>query len=429
MGGETGRNRQARERFLQAGLEAWASLGATDALAGVTPRRVARQAGRQVGALYHHWPRIDLFHRDLLRWALDPARQTRLDEPAPELRGDQHPVDVVADLARRAFRRSVGEERAVLRFALASVALADSDPDTASTLWARHHEVLGRDAAVYEGLLAAWGRQVREPLTVEGLATVLAALHDGFGLWHLVDPEAASAELLATAAVAVLAVVSRPVASPVALDPFVRQLIARPVDARALTEGRARAAAAAAALYREGGWDAVTVPAVAARAGVEPLVVQRAFDGRDGLAAPVWASVLLPPLRRRGKAALRAGGGLDALVAYLRDLARVAGEHRAVTGSLLHVVQQAAAAGPPTAPTDPRNVVPIMDVPRRAAVAAFEQGALDTHVAPDADAAADLAAFATNFLLLRFLTRPAEAPEWSVELVERLVIDGLRRQR
>jgi AcrR family transcriptional regulator len=156
-----------------------------DALANVKVAEVARRAGVTKGALYHIWDSQEEYRRDLLEHLLQVEQQQAVRDVVEALRDvepGQETVDVVHQLVDFAYQRLKDDPRTLARFSFYNYA---GDPEV--------NRLLSLGAASFgpywDNYLAAAGRRVREPFTLEHLVTTTAAYFDGMVLRHRASPD------------------------------------------------------------------------------------------------------------------------------------------------------------------------------------------------------------------------------------------------
>jgi AcrR family transcriptional regulator len=182
---------ETRAALLEAGAGLLREVPVGAVLSQLTARAVAERAGRTTGAFFHHWRNQEAYQRDLLAHILDPARIESTAEAVDAILGGLQsgadPVGVLGAAARGNF---------------ASVRVDPYVP-LWNALWSRHgadpyvHELLRRNfasvtaqvAPVLEAVLAASGRRMRPPHTVDTLAVTVTALVQGLALRVAIEPE------------------------------------------------------------------------------------------------------------------------------------------------------------------------------------------------------------------------------------------------
>jgi AcrR family transcriptional regulator len=428
------RQGRARQRYFEAALEQWASLSVAEHLGPLTPRRVASAAGRQVGALYHHWPTIDAFHHDLVRWATRPdGLETLLHSPAasPEGLADLAlPSELIEHLARETFAVMVERDRHLARFNLFVASVCDRDPVMSEALADSYRAMCDRNASFYAMALEEWGRELRPPWTVLDMATVFAALTDGMALRHIFDPTASTPELFARAITGLAAVITAPRATPAPFDGYAAQLLARPVTRDEVDRHRDAVAEAAVEVYRRRGWAGVSIGSVAGWASLEPRVVNACAGGRNGLAAPIWDRLLLPDLADGVRADLGEGRpGLEALRSHLERLVAACLRHRSLTSALVATrrdVPPVGAAGPnPSAQGLAALATLAQQVLERAVAGGELDGVVATGDGSGGPEVADLGNALTAACLAAVVALPAEGADRVGALVPSLLVAGL----
>jgi AcrR family transcriptional regulator len=156
-----------------------------DALANVKVAEVARRAGVTKGALYHIWDSQEDYRRDLLEHLLRVEEQQAIRDVQEALRGvgpGQETVDVVHRVVEFAYQRLKDDPRTLARFSFYNYA---DDPEV--------NRLLGLGAASFgpywDNYLAAAGRRLRAPYTLEHLVTTTTAYFYGMILRHRASPD------------------------------------------------------------------------------------------------------------------------------------------------------------------------------------------------------------------------------------------------
>jgi hypothetical protein len=186
-----------RLALLAAATELLFHSPAPDPIEALRPVEIVRRAEppRTTGAFYNIWPTHADFRRDLLHHLLrlEQYRHTHdaiVDGLGGTLAEDgQDVAETVRLAANLGFERFAAEP--AQRFKQAIWAASGTDPDVRTLIAEIYSSVSDTMIPLYQRLLAATGRQMRAPHTLEELAVVLAALHEGLALRWSVQPEAA----------------------------------------------------------------------------------------------------------------------------------------------------------------------------------------------------------------------------------------------
>src|SRR5690348_11540986 len=101
-GSKAAASAETRRALLEAGAALLREEPVGSVLSQITGRAVAERAGRTTGAFFHHWETQDAFHRDLMRYILDPARIPSTAEAAQAITAGLESGDPPDDLLRRA---------------------------------------------------------------------------------------------------------------------------------------------------------------------------------------------------------------------------------------------------------------------------------------------------------------------------------------
>lgn len=167
-----------------------AAAATVEALANVRLADVAERAGVTKGALYHVWPTQEAYRQDLLERLLEHSRQRGVRD-LPELIDDP---EVAADDPRAMLRRFADYAFDALKddpafFARFSFFLYATNETVNELLTRGDDSVIEDFTPLVEQYLAAVGRRIREPFTIELLLTATTALFQGLCLRHRTSPD------------------------------------------------------------------------------------------------------------------------------------------------------------------------------------------------------------------------------------------------
>ncbi len=177
---------------------------------------IVRQLGISLGAAYRIWPRQEDFHQDLAI-VLSSTRTTEPNEPAaiaatPIMLGGGTWEDTLRAGARAQFDATVGDNTFAARLAVG--AAASRNPVIREAGLSRYVVAFDSFISLYGVVLNHFGRQVREPWTLQKAAMALAALGEGFALQqvyqHDIAGREAAREAFAEAVVAVATAATTP---------------------------------------------------------------------------------------------------------------------------------------------------------------------------------------------------------------------------
>jgi AcrR family transcriptional regulator len=174
--------------MLEAGIALLHERGVVTGVTHIKLARVAKRAGYTTGAAYRFWPAQEDFHRELAIAALHWRDRSSVADTIAAIRsvvdGGAPLLEVLRTGAEANVHRFPGETDFFITLALrASAVYASGDLVEASR--ARVEEGLKKHAELYEALMAMFGRRPRPPYTTHHLASVLAALAEGFGIQDL----------------------------------------------------------------------------------------------------------------------------------------------------------------------------------------------------------------------------------------------------
>ncbi len=213
----TAKRARTRGQLLAAGQELLPGAVRRGLDHALGPGPVTQRAEVSRQTWYRYWRADDSAY-------LDELLQTTLDTLAillgPRLRalassGDGGDGPALATALAHAHFALVSQRRVAIPH-LVGVVLALEDryleaedgirPTSAPGIVHEYHDRIQRALLdAYGAVLDRWGRRARAGLDLERIIEVIGALADGFSLRHVVDPDGASAETFATAAVQLLA--------------------------------------------------------------------------------------------------------------------------------------------------------------------------------------------------------------------------------
>jgi AcrR family transcriptional regulator len=179
---------------------------------------------------------------------------------------------------------------------------------------------------------------------------------------------------------------------------------------------------AAGELLLERGYKATRVEDVAKLAGRAAATAYVHFPTKNYLVARVVAPVF-DPVFTAAKASLGAPGPVaEEIVAHIHRVATIGRANPVLTAALLEAIQDATVrSGPPTSPQDPRMILPL-PVPLGELLLKGQQAGEFPADLP----ATEVAAYVTNGLMLRLLTRPAESAADTAHLALSLLLPSLK---
>ncbi|NYJ05827.1 TetR/AcrR family transcriptional regulator [Petropleomorpha daqingensis] len=182
---------ETRATLLEAGAALLREQPVGDVLSQVTARAVVERVGRTTGAFFHQWPTLEAYHRDLVAYVLDPVRIESTAEAVAfitaALRSGQEPATVLHLAARGNFESVRADPYAQLWQALWSK--HSQDEQVHASLRQNFDWVTDQVVPLLEACLAAAGRQMQPPFTVDSFAVVITALVQGLNLRWAIEPE------------------------------------------------------------------------------------------------------------------------------------------------------------------------------------------------------------------------------------------------
>lgn len=192
---------ETRATLLEAGAALLREEPVGDVLSQVTARAVVQRVGRTTGAFFHQWPTLEAYHHDLLVYVLDPARIPSTAEAVDAVLAGLHagldPATVLHLAARGNFDSVRADPYAQLWQALWSK--HGQDERVHALLRQSFDTVSGQVVPLLEACLAAAGRRMRPPFTVDTFNVLITALVQGLHLRSAIEPEAVPVKPLSEA--------------------------------------------------------------------------------------------------------------------------------------------------------------------------------------------------------------------------------------
>ncbi len=324
----------ARAEFLAAGRDLLGEASLGDYLGrAITVDALCRRAGRSPGGFYHHWTSFDAYCRELLLTSVDEANAILADRLVNEL-SELPSTGEAAQL--------YGQLRSLLSHHVDTVLTTAWGAQAELLVWISDDEELRAALSERSGeldrlatelipeALAALGRRLRPPWDSDMLVRAIAMILWGAQVFDRLRPSPVYRTMAVEMSLGVVALASRRNHSDNDVDDFLRLSLGVGRDeptsewADAL---RARTAPVVAALYRSGGWSAVTPAAVAQAADEYIQDIDLAWFGRSGFAAAVFTFEVVPELRS-GLDDADAGSSWDVLVRHVEGLVGATRAHR-----------------------------------------------------------------------------------------------------
>ncbi|MEO6989336.1 MAG: hypothetical protein ABI239_11900 [Aquihabitans sp.] len=175
---------QTRSLLLDTGVRQLHERGLFVAVTHVRLADVAKAADLTTGAAYRVWERQEDFHRDL---AVAAVRHRHIESIHGTVQSIFRAVDANAPLAEVLRIGSVAHmylnsPTDPFLIALSLRTLSGAEPALAEASQERHRESMAAFEALYQTLLARYGRQIRPPFEISALSHALAALTEGFAM-------------------------------------------------------------------------------------------------------------------------------------------------------------------------------------------------------------------------------------------------------
>jgi AcrR family transcriptional regulator len=200
-----------RSALLDAGMRILLDDPASRTFSHLTATRIAGEANRTTGALFHQWPTIDDYLQDLIAHVFDPAQSKTF----PEL------VTKIGEIMDQGGSLADG----ILAASGQAVAVTPNDPHTIVELlmWnrsARDDEFRQLVAPLYpkldamggtfiEAMVALAGREMRPPFSAEQFAAACAGLVQGVAIREVMTPGFYPPDLLGQMIIALIPLFTR----------------------------------------------------------------------------------------------------------------------------------------------------------------------------------------------------------------------------
>lgn len=195
----------ARQRLVEAGLEVLETDGLATLMRGLTAKQISSEAHLSERTFYSEFPSKQDFVRSLLDEIANPVRIAEAPNFALELESSlsdaRHDTLVrIRSLCDSHFERMAHNPALPIQFAI--IGLGYQDEDVMEEMRGLYAELTHELAEAYRAVLNHWGVAIRSPLTLDGVAVVLAALTEGLVLRSLVDPDSTPPSILSDAVLA-----------------------------------------------------------------------------------------------------------------------------------------------------------------------------------------------------------------------------------
>ncbi len=166
----------------------------------------------------------------------------------------------------------------------------------------------------------------------------------------------------------------------------------------------------------------VTVGDIAEAAAVNEVTIYRNFGSKDGLAAACWVGNVERLRRGIRRDERETSDPVERIERHVRRLARASVGDRPVTLALIQAAEaQTIERGSKIGSLDPRTIAPIPQLLDPLVADAQRSGTVTS-----AYPSFELAAFLTNSLFIRFMTRPEATAEEIASFVLAIAFEGIR---
>lgn len=179
-----------REALLEAGRRILLNEPASRAFSHLTATRVATEARRTTGALFHQWPTLDDYMQDLIALVFAPSQSETFPAIAAKIvevlnkEGSLH--DAIVAGSHDALRASPHDPHTIVELLIWNRAARD---ETFRQAVAPHYQPLDAMGGEFiNGLVELAGREMRPPFTPEIFAAVCAGMVQGIAIREVLTP-------------------------------------------------------------------------------------------------------------------------------------------------------------------------------------------------------------------------------------------------
>jgi AcrR family transcriptional regulator len=179
-----------RQALLESGMRILLDEPATRAFSHLTASRVATEAGRTTGALFHQWPTLDDYKRDLIAHVFAPSQSATFPAIAATIidvlgkSGSLH--DAIVAGSRDALEVAPHDPHTIVEVLMWNRAARDA---TFREDVAPHYDALDAMGGEFiKGLVELAGREMRPPFTPEVFAAVCAGMVQGIAIREVMTP-------------------------------------------------------------------------------------------------------------------------------------------------------------------------------------------------------------------------------------------------
>jgi AcrR family transcriptional regulator len=205
---------ETRQRLLDAGLALLEQQASGNVMSHIKAPVVSARAGLTPGAFYYHWPKQELFVRDLLEYCLNVDRtRPAIDKFYERLREPVRDLDDLEQTYRAAVVENLDLTANSSRFAVQMAIWTRQSHDAhihelLRTLYAGYESRLAR---VYEQGFKSAGLEPRPPFTLGAITAILTAFLEGAAVRHSIDAEMLPADVYGEAVIVLLRELLQPV--------------------------------------------------------------------------------------------------------------------------------------------------------------------------------------------------------------------------
>jgi AcrR family transcriptional regulator len=179
-----------REAMLEAGRRILLDQPASGVFSHLTANRVATEADRTTGALFHQWPTLDDYLHDLIARLFDPSQSQTFTELVSRIGDVINAGGTLAEgilaAARHGLDVTPRDPHTIVELLAWNRAARDEEfRDLVASLYPRLDTLGG---AFIEAMLELAGREMRPPYTAEMFAAVCAGVLQGLAIREVITP-------------------------------------------------------------------------------------------------------------------------------------------------------------------------------------------------------------------------------------------------
>ena len=197
---------ETRRKLLEAGMAILEEQPAGNVMSHIKAPVVSARAGLTPGAFYYHWPKQQNFVQDLLDFVMQPEHSRPVNELFARLGATVGDAVGLRDLIMDTARANLNSISKSSRFAvqMAIWARQANDPHARELLKKLYDEFEADLSVAYQRLIDSSGLQLKAPMTIAKLTTIVTGLGEGLAIHRAVDPDGVDEDLFGIGVLALL---------------------------------------------------------------------------------------------------------------------------------------------------------------------------------------------------------------------------------